>query len=367
MPVPKAIAINTRLLISGKTEGIGRFGVEILKRWVELWPECTFYFLFDRKYSKEFLFADNVVPVVLSPMARHPILYYIWFHIRVKNWLKKMGNLPYFSPEGYMPIGYKGEMYHVIHDLNFEENDQFLPPAERFFYKKYFPRYAKASRHIFTVSEFSKSCISNLYNIESNKISIAYNGVKLPNANCASYKGTPYILYVGSLHPRKNLITLIRAFEKLKLHPENSELELHIAGMSMWNDEKWVKNLDITFIKLLGRVDDQELANLYKGASVFCYPSLHEGFGLPIIEAQSFDCPVVCSNNSSLPEISGNSALLFDAEDDVQLTETLSSVLHNREIRNELITKGRENIKRFDWQRSAEHIAQTIAKQHARA
>tara|TARA_R110001592_G_scaffold307299_2_gene580677 strand:+ start:191960 stop:193063 length:1104 start_codon:yes stop_codon:yes gene_type:complete len=366
MSVPKAIAINTRLLIPGKTEGIGRFSIEILKRWVKLWPNCTFYFLFDRKVNEDFLFEKNVVPVMLLPMARHPILYYIWFHIRVKNWLKKMGNIPYFSPEGYLPLGYKGKMYHVIHDLNFEDNDQFLPRAERYFYKTYFPQYAKVSNHIFTVSEFSKNCIVDTYNIPSDKISVAYNAVNLPEAENRKTTAPAYILYVGSLHPRKNLKTLIAAFSDLKKRKENQNLELHIAGMSMWNDELWLKNIDTKYIKLLGRVDDQELANLYKNASAFCYPSLYEGFGLPIIEAQSFDCPVVCSNNTSLPEIAGNSTLLFDAENTEELKDKLNSILHNEDVRNNLIAKGRENIKRFDWQISAEHIAQTIAEDYAR-
>jgi glycosyltransferase involved in cell wall biosynthesis len=366
MSIPKAIAINTRLLIPGKTEGIGRFSIEILKRWVKLWPSCTFYFLFDRKVNEDFLFESNVIPVVLPPMARHPILYYIWFHIRVKNWLKKNGNIPYFSPEGYLPLGYKGKMYHVIHDLNFEDNDQFLPRAERYFYKTYFPQYAKASDHIFTVSEFSKSCIANTYNIAESKISVSYNAVNLPDLKMEASNSNPYILYVGSLHPRKNLKTLVAAFSELKQLKENQKLELHIAGMSMWNDEEWLKKTDISSIKLLGRVSDQELASLYKNASVFCYPSLYEGFGLPIIEAQSFDCPVVCSNNTSLPEISGDSTLLFDAENATELSEKLTSVLHTETVKNELISKGRNNIKRFDWQISAEHIAQTIAQDYAR-
>lgn len=367
MPIPKAIAINTRLLIPGKTEGIGRFGIEVLKRWVALWPQCTFYFLFDRKVNDEFIFADNVVPVVISPMARHPILYYIWFHIRVKNWLKKMDNLPYFSPEGYLPLGYKGEMYHVIHDLNFEDNDEFLPRAERYFYKTFFPQYAKASHHIFTVSEFSKSCISDVYDIPSEKISVAYNASNLPALNDQKTEGKPYILYVGSLHPRKNLKSLVAAFTELKKLDAHANLELHIAGMSMWNDEDWIKNIDQKHIKLLGRVNDTQLAQLYHQAAVFCYPSLYEGFGLPIIEAQQYGCPVVCSNNTSLPEIAGNSALFFDATNTTQIAEKIKAVLEKPSLRTELIAKGYHNIQRFNWQNSAEHIATTISQHHARA
>lgn len=366
MTPPKAIAINTRLLVSGKIEGIGRFTIEILKEWVKLWPNCTFYFLFDRKVSNEFIFAKNVVPVVLPPMARHPILYYIWFHIRVKRWLERHGNMPIFSPEGYLPLGYKGKMFNVIHDLNFEENASHLPLAERYFYKTFFPKYAEISTHTFTVSEFSKKSIQKLYGINSNKISVAYNASNLPDLVGESIANTTnYILYVGSLHPRKNLKTLISAFELLKTKKEHQHLELWIAGMNMWGNEDWQKNINKKHIKLLGRVVDSTLSKLYHSASLFCYPSLFEGFGLPIIEAQSFGCPVVCSNNSSLPEISNDSALLFEATNENELFHALHLVLTDAGLRNELIEKGHENIKRFSWHKSAELIAQKIIEHNA--
>ena len=366
MTPPKAIAINTRLLVPGKIEGIGRFTIEILKEWVKLWPDCTFYFLFDRQVSNEFIFAKNIVPVVLPPMARHPILYYIWFHIRVKRWLEQHDNMPIFSPEGYLPLGYKGQMFNVIHDLNFEENASHLPLAERYYYKTYFPKYAKTSTHIFTVSEFSKNSIEALYSIHPDKVSVTYNASNLPVIIGDTIANTTeYILYVGSLHPRKNLKTLVAAFELLKAKKEYENLELWIAGMNMWGNEDWQKNLNKKHIKLLGRVKDETLSKLYQSASLFCYPSLFEGFGLPIIEAQSFGCPVVCSNNSSLPEIANDSAILFDANNENELFHALHLVLSDEELRKELVAKGYKNTERFSWKKSANLIAQKIIEHNA--
>lgn len=371
MQAPPTIAINTRLLVKGKTEGIARFAIEILKRWVLLWPNTTFYFLFDRKPSKAFLFADNVKAVVLAPMARHPLLYYLWFHIAIKRWLKNNGNPIFFSPEGYLSLFYKGLQFNVIHDLNFEEFPQYLPKAERYYYKTFFPKYAHISQHIFTVSEFSKYSIQEKYGIASHKISVAYNSVSF-NTNKhieINTKAVPFLLYVGSLHPRKNLKTLVEAFLKFKNQETDSQLELHIVGLKMWSNEAWQKKLSEknNGIQLLGRLDDALLQEKYSNAKAFIYPSVYEGFGLPIIEAQFFNCPVICANNSALPEIAGDSTLLFDANNSDELAEKIKLLVQNQSIREELIAKGKANIKRFSWQKSAEHIAKTIATTYAKS
>ena len=149
------IAINTRFLLPHKMEGFGWFTFEVVKRIVEQHPEHQFFFFFDRSYDKKFVFADNVVPVVLYPPARHPLLYKIWFDYSVTKALKKYNIDLFFSPDGYLSLKTKVKQIAVIHDLNFEHYPQDLPRSLRKYYKKYFPQFVKKSNHIITVSEFS--------------------------------------------------------------------------------------------------------------------------------------------------------------------------------------------------------------------
>lgn len=131
------IAVNTRLLLHGKLEGIGWFSYENLKRITTGHPEHQFYFLFDRPYHRDFIFSDNVIPLVAGPPARHPVLYYIWFEFTVRRLLKKIGADLFLSPDGYLSLGSKIPSIAVFHDLNFEHYPGDLPLAERWYYRTF--------------------------------------------------------------------------------------------------------------------------------------------------------------------------------------------------------------------------------------
>ena len=220
------IAINTRLLLKGKLEGIGWFTYESFKRIVASHPEHEFYFIFDRQFDTEFVFADNVTPIVIGPPARHQILHYIWFEISIPRILKKINPDIFISPDSYLSLASKYPDLIVIHDLNFEYFPKNMPWLASKYYRYFTPKFAKKAKRIATVSEFSKNDIVNIYSIDPEKIDVVYNGsgekfkpvsetVKKETKQQFS-NGCDYFVFVGALNPRKNLSNIFRAFDSFK-------------------------------------------------------------------------------------------------------------------------------------------------------
>ena len=220
------IAVNTRLLLKDKLEGIGWVAYECLRRMVTSHPEVEFHFIFDREPDPKFIFGENVKPVVLFPPARHPFLYIAFFEFAVARYLRKIKADLYLSPDGYLSLRSKTKQIAVFHDLNFEHFPQDFPKIHLWHYKKFFPKYAKKADTIITVSDFSKKDICECYSINPDKIKVAYNGanemlipisdeLKKETRNKYS-EGNPYFMFVGSLHPRKNLARLFTSFDLFK-------------------------------------------------------------------------------------------------------------------------------------------------------
>ena len=228
------IAINTRLLVPNKLDGIGYFAHEVLQRLVKNAPQHQFIFVFDRKPHADFIYDSNVETVVIPPQARHPILYYIWFHLSIPLFLKRKKIDLFLSPEGYLPSLKAVPLVNVIHDLNFEHQPEDLPLSERWYYRRFFPRYAKKANHIITVSDFSKQDIISLYGIRADKISTIHNGIRAvfkPQQQRIEeniVKGSPYFLAVGTIHPRKNIEGLLAGFNQFKT-TDNQGIKLVIV------------------------------------------------------------------------------------------------------------------------------------------
>ena len=171
------IAVNTRLLIPNRLDGMGWFSYETLKRITQSHPEHDFYFLFDRKYSDEFVFAKNVHPVIVRPVTRHPFLWYLWLEWSLPGVLKKLKADIFVSPDGFLSLKSKIPSVTVIHDINFLHRPKDLPILTRWYYNYYFPKFAKKGSGIGTVSEYSAEDIAKSYSVKRSKIDIIYNGV----------------------------------------------------------------------------------------------------------------------------------------------------------------------------------------------
>ncbi len=266
----------------------------------------------------------------------------------------------FFSPAHYAPRFCPCQTVVTIHDVAYlHYPDEFL---KRDLYQlKNWTNYSirKASK-IITVSKTTKKDVMSFYKIPEKKIEVVYNGFEKEIDDTDVPKTMdeidgkitpPYILYVGTIQPRKNIITLIRAFSLLQ--KTNPELTLVITGKKGWLFDQIFKEAKKEYLEnkiiFTGYVTDEELVYLYRKAFCFALPSFYEGFGIPVLEAMSNGTPVVSSFSSSLPEVGGEAALYFDPADYRDLADKLKLLYGDKKLRNELVRKGRERIKQFSW------------------
>lgn len=359
------VVVNTRLLLKDKLEGIGWVACEVLYRIVKAHPEVEFYFLFDRKPDPKFIFADNVKPVVLFPQARHPFLYICYFEISVARALRKIKPDVFISPDAYLSLRSKTPQIAVFHDINFEHFPQDFPKIALWHYKKFFPKFAEKADRIITVSEFSKQDIVENYKVEPDKINVVYNGANdgfkpiSEDEKCRVRErytaGNQYFMFVGSLHPRKNLARLFPAFDKFK-ERTGSDAKLLIVGEKRWwtdaiqNAYKSLKYKDdVVFV---GHLLMEELQRVTAAAIASVYVSYFEGFGIPIVEAYRCDVPVITSNVTSMPEVAGGAALLVDPFDVDSIADAMVKILDD-DVRKSLIEKGKIRRNDFSWDTAA--------------
>lgn len=369
------IAINTRFLLSHKMEGFGWYTFEITKRLVENHPEHTFILFFDRTYDPKFVFGDNVIPVVLSPQARHPVLFRIWFNISVKRALKKYKADVFFSPDGYLSLTSDVPQIPVIHDLNFEHNPQDLKPGMLSYYRTYFPKFAKKAQHIVTVSQYSKQDICATYGVPESNVSAIWNAASTVfKPLTASEKtdvrhtysdGDPYFLFVGAIHPRKNVKRLLEAYKMYReRHPEATE-KFVIVGTELWSNAGMDIQLSDALkqdIRFTGHLPLDELAKIMGAAEVFTFVPYFEGFGIPLVEAMRCGTPILAGDKTSLPEVAGDAAVYCDPYNTEDIAEKLMLLASDAGLRKDLSAKGLERSKLFSWDEAANQVWKIIAK-----
>ena len=369
------IAVNTRLLLKGKLEGIGWFTYQTLERIVRDHPEHEFIFFFDRQYDPSFVFAPNVTPVVVYPQARHPILFYLWFEWSIPFMLRKYKADLFLSPDSYLSLSTKVPTCLVIHDLAFEHYPEHFVLSHRMYWRHYSPLFAKKAKRIATVSNFSKDDIVKHYGIDPANIDVVYNGahdeyVPLSAADREAVKlkyadGCEYFVFAGALHPRKNIVNLLKAFIEFKKR-QHTNMKLVIAGRPAWKyDEVEEMKSEMPFkeeVKWVGYMNVDELSKVIGGAYALVYTSLFEGFGIPILEALQCDVPAIISNTSSMPEVAGEAALQADPSDPMDIADKMHLIYRDEALRARLVDKARIQIKKFDWNISAKKLWDSIMK-----
>lgn len=290
-------------------------------------------------------------------LERHPIPI---------EWI--IGKLDIFhGPCYFIPNSLRCKLIVTIHDLMFFRYPEFLRPEWVVSLKKRIYASSKRADAVIAVSNFTKREITELLNIPEERIWVIYNGIasnfrpvndkaKIEEMKSKYGVKSPYLLFVGNIEPKKNIETLIRAYVELR----NSTIykySLLVVGKKAWHfPTVWhtVKQLnvekDVIFLDI---VDSDDLPYLYSGAEVFIFPSLFEGFGIPVIEAMACGTPVVASNLTSLPEIAGDAAVLVDPLNVEEITGAIYNVLSNSELRRQLVKKGLERAKDFSWEKTA--------------
>ena len=356
------IAINARHLIKGKLEGIGWYSYEILKRLVVLMPNHQFFLFHDR--NTQFLIPNtNVTNVILSPPARHPYLFKIWFNYVLPKAFKKYNIDIFFSPDGFVSLKTTIAQIGVIHDLNFEHYPEDLPKIVLKYYKKHMPLFAKKAKKIITVSNFSKNDIISKYDIPTEKLHVIYNGAN-PNFKKLSEKtkvqfiksnnnSRPFFIYVGSLHKRKNIERMLIGFQKFNTQ---KKMDFVIVGTDMWKNQLKLEGL-LNNVKFLGRKSGDELSKWVASSTALIYVSYFEGFGLPVLEGMLSGVPVVTSDLTSIPEVGGDSVIYVDPFNEESICQGM-----NRALKEGLdfSKKGLIQSKKFSWDNSASKVQRII-------
>jgi glycosyltransferase involved in cell wall biosynthesis len=360
------IAVNTRLLQKGKLEGIGWFTFETLSRMTRNHPEHEFIFIFDRPYNPDYIFAKNVTPVIIGPQARHPFLFYIWFDFQIPKVLKKYKADLFLSPDGYLSLRTKVPQLAVIHDINFVHRPDDLPWIIAKYYNFFFPRFARIAKRIATVSFYSKEDIARSFKIDYDKIDVVYDGInqifepvdeiEKTRIRQKYTEGSEYFLFVGALHPRKNISGLLLAFDTFKMETTN-KIKLIIVGGEMHKTGDIFETYENMRFKddviFTGRVSTEDLHDIFGAALALAFVPFFEGFGIPVVEAMSAGIPVICSNTTSIPEVGGNAVLYADPKKIDQIADAMIKLANDEELRDTLIKKGFEQKKKFSWDETA--------------
>lgn len=315
------------------------------------------------------LFAD--LPHVeqrVMPFAR------LWTHLRLARELQQNPPDVFFTPAHVIPFVYRGAAVATVHDLGYHYFPEAHTKGQVAYLKLSTRANGRIARQIISDSAVTKADLVRFYGTDPAKIDVVYPGLdpdlkRVDDVQAIARVGAkyginaPYLLYLGTLQPRKNLSRLVSAFA-------NSGVphQLLLGGKPGWQTEALFNELaalDASVrerVLLPGFVAEDDKAALLSGAEALVYPSLYEGFGFPLLEAQQCGTPVLAANSSSLPEISGGSALLVDALDVGAIAGGLQQLVSDSDLRKDLVRKGEQNVKRFDWQKTAEAVLRILGR-----
>jgi glycosyltransferase involved in cell wall biosynthesis len=359
------IAVNCRLLLKNKLEGIGWFTYQTLKRITRDHPQHQFIFIFDRPYDPSFIFSDNITPVVAGPATRHPLLWFFWLEFVIPGVLRKYKADLFFSPDGFLSMRTKVKSVPVIHDISFAHRPKDLPVWVRTYYNLFFPRFARKAYRICTVSLFSQKDIIQTYGIARPLIRVVYNGVNESYKPIAEQEkqavrkqytgGRPYFLYVGSLHPRKNVDNLLKAYSQFSAKT-GLDVKMVVVGEKMWSAYKGPGE-DIIYT---GRLEPDELYRVMGGALALTFVPWFEGFGIPVLEAMASGVPVLTSNVTSLPEVGGHAVMYADPGSVEEIAAGMERLAKEPMLREKMIAAGLDRSKMFSWDKTARKVWLTL-------
>lgn len=270
------------------------------------------------------------------------------------------------QPAFSVPINFPQPVVVTVHDLIAVRFGADIPFWSRQYFGRLMPFSYRYADHIIAASEHTKQDIIDLLNIPKEKISVIYLGLdyqltkpvvrqEIDRVKNKFHIKDNYLLYIGTLNPRKNLIFLVNVFAKIASQLPN--LSLVIVGKKGWYFEKLFSLIDklglTKRVILTNYVSDEDKVALYSGAEIFTFPSLYEGFGLPVLEAMALGVAVVASQRSSIPEIVGEAGVLLDPSSETEWVKSILEILKNQKLKNQYITLGRERAKQFSWRSTA--------------
>jgi len=379
------IGVDIRVLMDRNYSGISEYTANLLSAILKL-DKADDYKLFYNSYSdlrkRLNTWGNNNTKVINTSYPNKIFNYFLQKIFDYPKLDRVLGGTDIFwSPHfNFTSLSAKTKKIITVHDLSFLRYPEFFSFRKNFWHRAL--NVKKTLRNadlIIAVSENTKNDIIELCKIDPAKVVVIYSGNNLVNREIKDEEASPFleknkisssfILYLGNIEPRKNIVNLIIAFNKLKESgAEFSDLKLVLAGAKAWKCKQvikeWRKSLYQSDIIFLGYINKSEKEILYSRASVFAYPSYYEGFGFPPLEAMAYGLPVVCSNVSSLPEVVGNAALTFNPYKAEEIKDALEVVLKDEAVRDNLIKQGREQEKFFTWEKTAKAYLEAFKKLH---
>lgn len=368
------IAINVNELTLKENTGVKIYSREIIKAISLIDKENEYILYTSLPIEAPYSYSAKNFKLKISKSGFFP-----WTYTTLPDKIKKDKPDILFMPIQTSPFFKKPENIKIVvtvHDLAFLVFPNHFSSKNKFLLKLHTKRAVEMADRLIVPSISTKKDIIKFYKVEEKKIDVIYHGITSFFDNSARFnekekertkKDKPYILFVGTIQPRKNLIRLIEAFEIVKSANKNlPNLKLVICGSKGWkanNIYEKAKTSEVSKnIVFLGNVDHDELRELYQNALIFALPSLYEGFGLPVLEAMSYGVPCVVGDNSALSEIADDHALLVNAYNSVDIAEKINLFLKNDFLRNDFSQRSVKNAKNFTWSESAKKTLEAFRK-----
>jgi alpha-1,3-rhamnosyl/mannosyltransferase len=287
--------------------------------------------------------------------------------------LMKRPDLFIFTNFVRYPLAFRTKAIVIVYDLSFLSHAEYTTKRNRKYLTRYVPRSLERSQHVITISENARRELMDRYRVPAEKITIIYPSIdhdrffprhaSEAGAVAAAYGITrPYVLFTGTLEPRKNILGILTAYSLLPEHLQK-QYTLVLAGGKGWLDRdirRALEQRDDLDVVTTGYVPDEDLPALYSGASLFVYPSHYEGFGMPPLEAMACGVPVIAANNSSLPEVVGDAGILIESTDAKLLAMSIEQVLTQPSLAKEMAAKGLLRAKQFSWESGAAKLLDVI-------
>lgn len=342
--------------------GIGTYIQNLVKHLLELDKQNPYFLFFNHRDIEHFSYPKEQVVKLMNNSPK----YSVREHFSLSHQAKKYEIQLFHEPHYTLPYFLKCKKVVSVHDLIHLKFPQYLPGKKAYIYAKFMlGQTLKKADKILTGSKNTKNDIMEIFKTNQEKIEVIYYGVDemfkpikdqnlLENFRNKYKLPTKYILYSGSMRKHKNLENALKAYSRLK----DKSYDLVLAGVGLQNQkvlEPMLKELKITErVKIIPFLDYIELVLLYNSASVLFFPTLYEGFGLPVLEAMACGIPVVSSNNSSIAEVSGDAAVLVNPANLKEMAESLEKILDETPLRQKMISRGLERAKMFSWKKTAE-------------
>lgn len=346
------IAIDASRTTVQQRTGTENYALQLIRHLLALESEHEFHLYFRDEPSPE-LFPEHQYTAHIIPFLR------AWTHVRFARELWRVRPDVTFVPSHTLPAAFPGKAVVTVHDLGY----RYFPdahPRREYHYLDLTTQYSATRADIVLADSIAtQQDLDYFYNVTPEKVRVVYPGIdenlsRVRTSARGKYQlPERYLLFIGTLQPRKNIERLVQAFVQWQENAQRNDIVLALAGKAGWlYNPAWTEGKKN--VRLLGYVADEDVAALYSGALGLVFPSLYEGFGFPVLEAMRCEIPVLCSSTSSLPELAGDAAILVNPESVTSIEMGIRQLVEDRLTRQSLVEKGKAQVKKFTWQKAAE-------------